>query len=44
MFQSPYLKHPIFEKQLHKKQLFTQAVLRTALHKQYLSFNKIGTH
>jgi hypothetical protein len=39
MFQIPYLKHPIFEKQLHKKQLLQVAVfLRTALHKQYLVF------
>jgi hypothetical protein len=43
MFQIPYLKHPIFEKQLHKKkQLFYKLLyfLRTALHKQYLVFLK----
>jgi hypothetical protein len=44
MFQ-PYLKHPIFEKQLHKKATLLQVAvfLRTALHKLSLS-NKIGTH
>jgi hypothetical protein len=40
MFQIPYLKHPIFEKQLHKKATLLQVAvfLRTALHKQYLVF------
>jgi hypothetical protein len=37
MFQIPYLKHPIFEKQLHAT-LLQVAVFFRALHKQYLVF------
>jgi hypothetical protein len=43
MFQIPYLKHPIFEKQLHKKA--TLYKLLYFLNIAYISLsNKIGTH